>query len=475
MEYKGIVSAAQDHVVSGDFSKFEQFLDYFGLPTQNIIAAPEERRRIMNALPEFLESLPMEIKKDARYLSKFIAGSAVGLFDASLNFVWNEVVTNLRKKVVVYGLEIFFDAAVGEKLRAQYQSEEDLAGIKDQTLLDTCRKLELISDIVHKKLSHILTMRNDIGASHPNGYLINSYELLGWLQTCINDVLKDQPSSAAITVKSIMENLKRTENQLSQEVVETFRQAIKDLSTTMAGNLLISLFGLFVSEKTSKITRENILRLAPIIWDHATDEVKYDLGEKYDMFKLNLDSKKMHLTETFFETCNGNKYFSLDTRVIKISTLCDELMGAHLGWDNYYHEPPIAKSIMSFIQSDNDVPKEREEKIIKTFLICRIGREVSYQGGVSPGAKKYYDSFFKLLNKDQVITVLKLLQLPEIRNKLTSHYRRTNTIEILSLIKSPIIGDRLTEIIEYIISAKNHLDTVFIDKKYKDLTRGIIE
>jgi hypothetical protein len=40
------------------------------------------------------------LKKDARYLSKFIAGSAVGLFDASLNFVWNEVVLSLRKKVV---------------------------------------------------------------------------------------------------------------------------------------------------------------------------------------------------------------------------------------------------------------------------------------------------------------------------------------------------------------------------------------
>ena len=29
---------------------------------------------------------------------KFVVGAAIGLFDASLNYVWNEVVLNLRKK-----------------------------------------------------------------------------------------------------------------------------------------------------------------------------------------------------------------------------------------------------------------------------------------------------------------------------------------------------------------------------------------
>ena len=178
-------------IVTTDFSKFEEYLDSLKLPTENIIASPQERNLIMDALPKFILSLPEETRKDARYLSKFIAGAAVGLFDASLNFVWNEVVINLRKKVILYGLDLFFDEAVGGKNRDNFSTEEDLAGIKDRTLLDTCLKLELISELVHKKLVHILDMRNDIGSSHPNQYSINSYELLGWLQTCINEVIKE--------------------------------------------------------------------------------------------------------------------------------------------------------------------------------------------------------------------------------------------------------------------------------------------
>ncbi|MED4690632.1 hypothetical protein [Peribacillus frigoritolerans] len=464
----------QRNIVLNDFSQFELLLESVGLPKDNIVAPPEERNRIMAALPDFVGSLSPETKRDARYLSKFIAGSAIGLFDASLNYVWNEVVVTLRNKVTVYGLDIFFDAAVGEKLREQYQSEEDLAGLKDQTLLDTCRKLELISDIIHKKLSHILTMRNDIGASHPNTYSINSYELLGWLTTCINDVLQDGPSRSAITVKSIVDNLKRNKSHLEQEIVESFKRSIKDLSSVMAGNLLTSLYGLFVSDKTEKLTQENILKLAPIVWEHTTDNFKYDLGEKHDNYKAKLDHSRMSYSERFFEECDGKRYYSLDTKSVKLSSLCDDLVSAHNGLDNYYHEPPIVKSIMSFIKKAEDIPAEREEKIINSILTCRIGREVGYRNGVSPGARDSYDGFLKLLNKEQTILVINLMKNPEIRNKLSGSIRRNNAAEILEHLKTPLIGDRLIEIIDYMISSKNHLENVFYEKKFIELTNGII-
>lgn len=84
--------------LSTGFTAFETYLQSFGLPTDNVIAPPEQRQLIMDLLPSLLKRLSPEVKKDARYISKFIAGSAVGLFDASLNFVWNEVVVNIRKK-----------------------------------------------------------------------------------------------------------------------------------------------------------------------------------------------------------------------------------------------------------------------------------------------------------------------------------------------------------------------------------------
>ncbi|MBD4426879.1 hypothetical protein GUG96_15855, partial [Xanthomonas citri pv. citri] len=91
-----------------------------------------------------------------RYLSKFVVGAGFGLFDYSLNAIWNEVVIDLRRKAITYGIDIFFDSAVGGgKNREFYKTDDDLASLKDAVLLDTCRKLELISDTTYKKLKHI--------------------------------------------------------------------------------------------------------------------------------------------------------------------------------------------------------------------------------------------------------------------------------------------------------------------------------
>ncbi len=88
-----------------------EFLQQIGLPFENIIADQSARNIIGKNLPTYIESLPPEIKRDARYLSKFVVGAGFGLFDYSLNAIWNEVVIDLRKKAIAYGIDIFFDSA----------------------------------------------------------------------------------------------------------------------------------------------------------------------------------------------------------------------------------------------------------------------------------------------------------------------------------------------------------------------------
>jgi hypothetical protein len=459
--------------ISTDFSKFESFLTSLALPTENIIANPNERARIMAALPEFINSLPIEIRREARYLSKFIAGSAVGLFDSSLNYVWNEVVINLRKKVVIYGLDTFFDEAVGTNIRDQYKSEDDLSAIKDRTLLDICFKLELITEIVYKKLIHILEMRNDIGSSHPNTYSINSYELLGWLQTCIGEVLQENISDAAITVRTIIDNIKKNTQLIEKATIESFSKLLASVSSNLIGNLLKTLFGIFVSQKSPQITNENILAIAPFVWHLAKEEQKYALGISVDNYRTVLDESKVNLAEIFFEKCDGNRYFTKDARIIKLNELCDNLLKVHYEWDNFYHEVPIIKHIMAFIKKPEDIPFEIREKVLRNILICRIGREVNYYNGVSPGGRTYYDIFFKLLNKDQVILILKLFTSSDIKHNVYEYNTKKNFKEILYLIKSPIHGDKVNEIIDLLLSMKDPQNAIHV-REYQEIARGIV-
>ena len=463
--------------LANQMTRFEELLVSYGLPSENIIASIDERETIMAALPSFLNKMSTEEKRDATYLSKFIAGAAIGLFDASLNFVWNEVVVNLRKKIVTYGLDEFFDAAVDEKRRAFYTNENDLPGIKDITLLDTCKKLEWISDIVYRKLCHILDMRNQIGASHPTTYNINSYELLGWLKTCVDEVLTDRPSNSAITVRKLIENVKKADSRLDVVTLNSFEIAIKDLSSNMASNLITSLFGIFVSPKSSTIIRNNALEVSKIVWNHCRVETKYDLGEKVDIYRNSLDEEKAKIAESFFEGCDGLQYLSLNTRSLQISSLCDELMAAHTGYNNFYNEPQYARAIMNYIKVSDDIPEERTEKIINTFLACRIGREVTYCHGVSPSAEVYYDKFFGILSKKQIIVMLNLLKghIDSMFNG--SGVRCNNAGTILLMIKSPLLGERLNEIIEFMLEfhSRRMLNKVYKDQGFKDLAKGVLD
>lgn len=63
------------------------FLKNIGLPHDNILAAQDQRAIISQNLPAYIESLPAQVKQGARYLSKFVVGAGIGLFDYSLNAI----------------------------------------------------------------------------------------------------------------------------------------------------------------------------------------------------------------------------------------------------------------------------------------------------------------------------------------------------------------------------------------------------
>lgn len=455
---------------------FKNYLEFLNLPTEDIIAETSERKIIINNLPDLLSNISIEEKRQANYLSKFVTASIIGLFDAALNYLWNEVITNLREKIVFYGLEIFYDNAVGEKRRHEYNTAEDLSGIKDKTLLDTCKKLEWISDVVHRKLCYILDMRNQIGASHPNSSTINSYELLAWLDTCIKEVINEKASNSAIISKGIIENIKNLEESIDDETLQSMELSFKDFPTNITSTLLISLFGIYISNKTSSIVRNNILLVSSKLWIYTLDTTKYELGTKVEFFKNNLEKEKVELAHTFFEKCNGLHYLTLNEKSLIISNLCDELHMANQGYNNYYNEPPIAREIMKYIKTSSDIPKEQTRKIINTFLECRIGREVWYCNGVSPNAKTIYNNFFRLLSKEQSKILINLLK--EHISSISEHnkIKIQNIKEILEIIQSNIVGERLNEIINYLINCieENRIHTAYKQKDFKDLCNGII-
>lgn len=469
-----LTKSTATELVDPQAQRIVDFLEQVGLPSDNIIAQQSERAIIGQNLITYLETLPAETKRDARYLSKFVVGAGIGLFDYSLNAIWNEVVLDLRRKAIAYGLDIFFDSAVGGKTREFYQNEEDLAALKDSVLLDTGRKLELISDITYKKLKHILEMRNDIGISHPTNYSINAFELLGWLQTCVQDVLNDRPTEAALQVQAFIKNLKTYTSPIDKSTQLTISSKLSELATHHLSSILRTTFGIFVSPDTDPQVRKNISLIAPAIWNGCTDQPKYKLGIILEGYNTNLHRDKHASGEEFFNAVNGNPYRSQSERVIIVDSLLDDLVEKHSGWDNFHHEAPVANSIASYIQEQNDILPNFANKLVRNTLICRIGRGVSYCNGVSPRGKEYYDYILSLLGDQYASHAMASLTHHEIQWQLEKSVCRKQAKDAFEIIKSGVVNERLIECLDFIIGNIDKTGKCVFDTRFKKLSSGYI-
>lgn len=449
-------ASSQIQLLDPQAQRIVDFLQNIGLPHENIIAAQDQRQIISQNLPQLVESLPTDVKQGARYLSKFVVGAGIGLFDYALNSVWNEVVLDLRKKAIAYSLDIFYDAAVGGTKRGFYESENDLPALSDSVLLDTCRKLELISDTTHKKLKHILDMRNDIGISHPTNYSINAFELLGWLQTCIQDVLNDRPTEAALQVQAFIGNLKTYTQPLDPSNLATIGEKMGELPTRHCGQILRTMFGIFVSVDTDQQVRRNIADLACGAWNASSDDDRYKLGLILEGYNTNLYHEKYEYGQQFFTAVGGNAYRSNSERAIIVDGLIDELLEKHNGWDNFHHEAPVADRISSYINTPQDILPNFASKLVQVILQCRIGRGVRYCNGVSTRGKPYYDRILGLLGDGFVPHVFQALMQYQLQSRLDNPICRGEAVHALEVVKSGVVNQRMQECLSFLIE---HLPT----------------
>jgi len=206
----GLVSQ-QNHDI--ELHNFEEnllnFLKEQGLPTQSVLVSVNERVKVFKNIADVLTKITAEQKPRSVYISKFIAAIASGLFDAALNYLWDETIIELRRRVAQYDLSYFYDNAVSNpENRRNLNNEEDLIKINDSELIDGSRKIGLISELGFKHLDYIRYMRNWVSAAHPNQNELTGLQVISWLETCIKEVISLPLSNVTVEIKRLLANIK---------------------------------------------------------------------------------------------------------------------------------------------------------------------------------------------------------------------------------------------------------------------------
>ena len=189
MEKKKSQITQYDKPLADHQQKFLSLLDSVGLPSTDIFVPVSERLVVFNNAHSLLERMDDTSKSEAVYVSKFFAAVSAGLFDAALNYIWDETVLHLRKRIEAYDLEYFYEIAASEEKRKDLKTIEDISKLTDEELLRGSLNIELISETGFRNIDLVKYMRNNASAAHPNQLEVTGLKLISMAEDCLKEVI----------------------------------------------------------------------------------------------------------------------------------------------------------------------------------------------------------------------------------------------------------------------------------------------
>jgi hypothetical protein len=388
------------------------FLDGLGLPTEDVLVELGERRFVLQSLQHTLDVLPYADRAKAYYLSKFSVSIMVGLFDAALNFLWNETIMALRRLAVGMDLSYFFDTAEKrESFRSRLQTEEDLAVLDDLTLIDTCARVDLLTDVNRERLRHVNYMRNHASAAHPNQSKLTGEEMIAWLSNCLRCAITAKPDVAVIATKQLLTNIRNI--LIPANDIPVIARDFEKFTTERVDDLLWTLFGIYVDPSQKADCRTNLANLAPYVWGLASEDRKFQVGARHEHFIKQADQQRKTFADEFLLHVNGQQYRAEDVLSGELLDKLRSLNAAHNGLNNFYNEWPHAESLASSLPVSGVVPRAARLEWVKVIVKCHIGNGYGYREGVDTNADPHYQRYIAGFGEAEVVQFIRLFEDPD--------------------------------------------------------------
>ena len=443
------------------------YLSSLGLPTENILAPIDERKKVIDQLENALAELPMEERERSYYLTKFTVAIAIGLFDGALSYLWNETIIALRRMVANFDLAYFF--SVAEKISSRnrnFGSVEDLDQVQDHDLLEACRRIGFISDVNYRRLENVDFMRNHASAAHPNEIEIDGYEMLAYLSNCLRYAIVAKPNQSVISINRLLGNIRTT--VIPEADFTVIGSEIEKLSQERIDDLLWTLFGLYVDSRQTADTKSNIGNLAGFAWTPSSEDRRYEIGAKYGIFRKNADVRQTEAAEAFLQLVDGQRYKDDDSLAGELLEKLDTLKSVHFGMNNFYSEHPHAKVLGQSLPINGIVPRAARPGWVKVVCICYIGNGHGYLQGVDEAALPYYADYVNSFGEAEIVEFLHLMGDAEVNSAFSRKKADARVRELAGILKSKSDNIHIKKALDLIMAAPaGKLDVIFGITDYK--------
>jgi hypothetical protein len=425
------------------------YLDFLGLPKKGVLVDVSERNKVIQNVPSIVESIPIERRNESLYISKFVAACGAGLFDAALNYVWNETIESLKKKIAVFDLEYFKSSIKDDDKKNKIKTIDDLKYVEDWEIVHGCQLTGIISEIGYKHLDFIRDMRNWASAAHPNQVGLTGIQISGWLETCIKEVIGQEPSLPAIEAKRLLKNIR--ENILRPDDIQPIASAIQKAPVDIITSVFRTIFGMFCDPESSVEVKNNIRLIANDIWAVLPEQKRMEAGIKHANWAANADITRKNLSKEFLESVNALSYLQEDTLVAEMNNAINLLQRAHFAHYNFFNEPPYARLLYKYIPKNGMIPKQVVTEYVKTVTLCAIGNG----HGVCTEAIGIYNDLINKYTDSEINEFVKLFFDVDFSNRLRSESCSINYRNYCNILKQRTGNENIKAIIDYIEKQTN--------------------
>lgn len=443
-------------------------LEQFGLPTEQLFVAVNERVSMVRNVGSVLAELDPAVCAQSHYVSKMVAAATVGLFDAALNYLWDELVSALRSRVVGFDLAYFFDIAAGNNtdLRKGLKGESDLPSVDDARLLRSSLEIGLISDIGFARLDHIRYMRNHASAAHPNQNNLTGLELVTFLQLCIREVINTPTDTVTAHTGRLLANIKR--DLLDQAAVDASAAFFDQLPLDRADTLANGLFGLYTAPDRTPTVADNVRLLWPRLWPFVRDAARSSYGLRHARALASAETAFAAAARELLDLVNGTAYLTTEVRAVDMSEALDLLSSAHHGFDNFYNEPAPARRVLDLAGEQGDVPHSVRERYVHTVVDCFLGNGY----GVSGAAVVSYEKMLARFSSTDAGIALRLFMDPVYSSLLASSVGRSQWALLLDALEPKLTRTTDRALMAAIRAFTGNPDQLRLDTNVKRLAEA---
>ncbi len=376
------------------------FLGKSGLPTGGVFVDISERMNAFNNVRSVVSKLEESRRGQSVYISKFLAATASGLFDAALNYLWDETIYELRERVSQYDIRYFFDIAVGSpERRRKLQTAEDLTKITDDELIRGANEIGLVSDLGFRHLDFIRFMRNWASAAHPNQNELTGLQLISWLETCIKEVFQLPQSNVVVETKKLLHNVRN--DAIDTPAATKIGKFFADLTQDQANALASGFFGIYSDPASESRVLQNVNLLSPILWPRVDEKIRKLFGTRYAQYAANHDQEPERRARQFLDAVGGAAYIPDGIREAEIETALEELLSAHRRTNNFYNEPAFARRLQELVKNGK-VPTGIEERFVQSLVDVFL----TNGNGQAWNAEPYYLSMIREFDANQAVLAL---------------------------------------------------------------------